>query len=55
MIFAGGVVNEKPVFFKVSLSVWNISESNPSVSLADSSLYTREPSFETGFFDILIL
>ena len=31
----------------------NISENNPSVSFADSSLYTREPDFVTSFFDKL--
>ena len=43
MIFDGGVVNEKFDFFMNKPGSWNISENNPSVSFADSSLYTREP------------
>ena len=52
-IFDGGVVNEKFIIFKMQLRIWNNSRNNPSVSFADSSLYTREPSCETSFFDSL--
>ena len=40
----------KILILQVQLRIRNISKNNPSVSFADSSLYTREPSFETSFF-----
>ena len=43
MIFDGGVENEKFNICKMELKIRNISKNNPSVSFADSSLYTREP------------
>ena len=43
MIFDGGVENEKFNIYEMELKIWNISKNNPSVSFADSSLYTREP------------
>ena len=53
MIFDGGVVNETLNISEMQLKIWNISYNNPSVSFADSSLYTREPFFVTSFFDSL--
>ena len=43
MIFDGGVENEKFNIYEMELKIRNISKNNPSVSFADSSLYTREP------------
>ena len=53
MIFDGGVVNETLNISEMQLKIWNISYNNPSVSFADSSLYTREPFCVTSFFDSL--
>ena len=44
MIFDGGVENEKFNIYEMELKIRNISKNNPSVSFADSSLYTREPA-----------
>ncbi len=50
LIFDGGVVNETLNISEMQLKIWNISYNNPSVSFADSSLYTREPSFRNQLF-----
>ena len=52
MIFDGGVENEKFNIYEMELKIRNISKNNPSVSFADSSLYTREPLCVTSFLTV---
>ena len=52
MIFDEGVVKAKFNICKKQPRLWNKSENNPSVSFADSSLYTREPFCVTSFLTV---